>query len=322
MHPLLKAALFVAALFLLLLVGGVASIFARFPAVAPATAISVEGSPAQLERGRYLAAHVSLCLDCHSQRDFSLFAGPVVEGTFGMGGERFDRRMGLPGVLYASNITPAALSSWTDGEILRAFTAGVSRDGHALFPLMPYPEYAVMATTDAEAIIAYLRTLRPIVHEVPPTELDFPMNIIVRTIPQEARPQAMPDPGDALAYGRYMTTIAACAGCHTPLSGGQPDLERAFAGGHAYPVPGGVARAANITPHADTGIGGWTRSQFIERFKSMQGIRQSVEPGTFNSIMPWTQYAGMTQHDLGAIFDYLQTVAPVHNEVIRFVATD
>lgn len=318
MHPLLKAVLFVAALFLVLLIGGVVSIFARFPSVAPAADITVQGTPLQLERGRYLAAHVSLCLDCHSERDFSLFAGPIRAGTFGMGGERFDRSMGLPGVLFASNITPAALSSWKDGEILRAFTTGVSRDGRALFPLMPYPHYASMATADAQAIVAYLRTLSPIAHEVPPTELDFPMNIIVRTIPQDAHPQEVPDPDDRLAYGQYVTNIAACEACHTPLSGGQPDAARAFAGGHEYPIPGGTVRAANITPHADTGIGGWTREQFVERFKSMQNVRQPVAAGQFNTIMPWTQYAGMTRQDLGAIFDYLQTVPPVRNEVVRF----
>lgn len=94
----------------------------------------------------------------------------------------------------------------------------------------------------------------------------------------------------------------------------------AFAGGHEYPIPGGVVQAANITPHADTGIGGWTRAQFIARFQLMAGARTPVSPGTFNTIMPWTGYAGMTAQDLGAIFAYLQTVQPVRNEVVRFVA--
>ena len=72
-------------------------------------------------------------------------------GLMVVGGERWDQSMGLPGlpgVLYAGNITPAALGEWTDGEILRAFTSGVSRDGTALFPLMSYHAYRRMDAAD------------------------------------------------------------------------------------------------------------------------------------------------------------------------------
>ena len=82
-----------------------------------------------------------------------------------------------------------------------------------------------------------------------------------------------------------------------------------LAGGEAYPVSGGVVRAANITLDALTGVGGWSREQFIERFKAMEGARDRVMPGAFNTIMPWTQYAGMTRPDLGAIYEYLRTVS-------------
>ena len=37
-----------------------------------------------------------------------------------------------------------------------------------------------------------------------------------------------------------------------------------------------------------------------------------------NSVMPWTMYAGMTDEDLSAIYDYLSTVAPIRNAVERF----
>src|SRR5689334_2016097 len=59
-----------------------------------------------LERGEYLATSVSGCMDCHSKRDFTKFAGPVVPGTEGGGGFLFDEKIGLPGKIYAKNITP------------------------------------------------------------------------------------------------------------------------------------------------------------------------------------------------------------------------
>jgi len=44
----------------------------------------------------------------------------------------------------------------------------------------------------------------------------------------------------------------------------------------------------------------------------------TVQPGEFNTVMPWTMYAGMTEEDIGAIYDYLMTIKPVRNEVVRF----
>ena len=41
--------------------------------------------------------------------------------------------------------------------------------------------------------------------------------------------------------------------------------------------------------------------------------KPKVAPGKFNTVMPWTMYAGMTDEDLGAIYDYLQTAKPVSN---------
>jgi hypothetical protein len=94
-----------------------------------------------------------------------------------------------------------------------------------------------------------------------------------------------------------------------------------FAGGFEFPLPaGGVARSANITPDADTGIGTWSEQQFIDKFKAFQGAPvRSLTPAEQreNTVMPWLQYAGMTTEDLGAIYAYLRTLKPVINRVPR-----
>jgi hypothetical protein len=64
-----------------------------------------------VDRGSYLTHHVAVCMDCHSQRDFTKFSGPIIPGTEGIGGDKFDQGVGIPGVLTAPNITPAALSN-------------------------------------------------------------------------------------------------------------------------------------------------------------------------------------------------------------------
>ena len=88
-----------------------------------------------------------------------MYAGPIIEGTFGGGGEKFGKEAGFPGTLYSKNITPYALHNWTDGEIFRATTSGETKDGKALFPLMGYPAYGKMDREDVYSIIAYVRTL-------------------------------------------------------------------------------------------------------------------------------------------------------------------
>ena len=106
---------------------------------------------------------------------------PVKAGTEGQGGFPFDKKLGVPGLVQAQNITPdpeTGLGHWTDGEVLRAMREGVDRKGVALFPMMPYEDFREMSDEDARAIVAYLRTLKPIRHAVAPRRLDFPVNLL------------------------------------------------------------------------------------------------------------------------------------------------
>lgn len=300
--------------------GGVGYLYAAFPhATAPAST-KVVASAESIERGRYLAEHVAVCVDCHSERDWTRFAGPVVPGTEGRGGQRFGHEVGVPGNVYASNITPAAMGRHSDGELIRAMTDGVTKDGRPLFPLMPYQGLAQACERDREAIVTWVRGLRPIDHTVPKSELDFPVNLIVRTIPAHAQAPACPDRSDEVAYGKYLATLAACTDCHTPREKGAPVPGKGFAGGAEFGLPtGGTVRSANITPDATTGIGAWSKATFIARFKAFAGKKQhEVAPGDFQTVMPWTLFAGMSEADLGAMYAYLRTVPPVRNEVNRF----
>ncbi|HEY0262634.1 MAG TPA: cytochrome C, partial [Chitinophagales bacterium] len=111
------------------------------PNVGEVPNITVEKTSEQIARGKYLANYVMVCMDCHSARDYTLFSGPMVAGTNGKGGEVFDQKLSFPGKFVASNLTPFHLVDWTDGEIFRAITTGVSKDGSALFPTMPYHNY-------------------------------------------------------------------------------------------------------------------------------------------------------------------------------------
>ncbi len=304
---------------------GLAYFFSTYPAVAAAEHVQVASTPERVARGKYLFDHVAICVDCHSTRDFTKYAGPIIDGTHGKGGEAFTNEiMGTPGDFYARNITPAGISDWTDGEILRAITVGVNKRGDALFPLMPYPNYRQMDREDVEAMIAYLRTLQPITNHVPDRSLQFPMHLIIRTIPQSAAFVPRPSPSDRVAYGGYLARTASCAECHTLQDQGTPRPGMAFAGGMEFRWPwGGAVRSANVTPDADTGIGTWTEQQFVDKFKAWDNAPApalSDAEQKENTVMPWRQYAGMTRDDLGAIYAFLRSQAPVVHRVEKFSA--
>lgn len=292
------------------------------PNVGEPETLTIERTPARLERGTYLANHVCVCVVCHSKRDWTKFSGPLVEGTIGMGGETFDQRYGFPGKFYSRNISPAGIGAWTDGELLRAISTGVTKSGRALFPVMPHPAYGKMDREDLYSIIVYLRSLAPIENAVPDAVPDFPMNFIVNTIPKKATFSKIPDKKDVLAYGAYVFNAAACAECHTKQVKGEKVKGMELAGGFEFPLPsGGVARSSNITPDKETGIGKWTEEAFVKRFRSYADsayVSHDVTKGTFNTYMPWTMYGKMTEEDLKAIFAYLKTVKPVKHSVEKF----
>jgi hypothetical protein len=303
---------------------GLAYIKTALPDVGAAEEIKIDYTPERIERGAYLANHVTVCMDCHSTRDWSKFSGPLTEGTLGKGGERFDQKMQLPGVFYSKNITPEGIQRYSDGELVRLITTGVNKEGRAMFPLMPFRYYGQMDLEDLYSIIAYVRTLDPIKNDVPESISDFPMNIIINTLPQKAALRTRPEPSDVLAYGSYLTNATACAECHTQVDKGQIIPELVFGGGREFTFPNGsVVRTANITPDAETGIGTWTKEQFIARFKAYADGSYTPQPvgeGDYNTFMPWTMYAGMSEEDLGAIYTYLRTVKPIQNKVVKFTA--
>jgi len=320
MKTFVKVVLVIVAVMVLVAGAGVGYLFAKYPDVPPPEDLTVTATPEKIARGEYLAKSVSQCVDCHAVRDFTKYAGPVVEGTLGRGGENF----GIPGTsvraLYSKNITPAGIGHWTDGELIRAITAGVNKDGEPLFPIMPYPRYAKMSREDIEAIVAYVRTLAPLEYTAPPRDLAMPLPLVVRTLPRAPGFRPIPPKTDRVAYGEYMTNAASCAECHTPMDGqGTPLPGMDFAGGFEFPLAGGgVVRSANITPDADSGIGTWSEQQFIDKFKAFAGTPARVltpAEQRENTVMPWLTYADMTVEDLGAMYAYLRTLKPILNRV-------
>lgn len=310
-------------LVLFIMIGSLLS-YVKFalPNVGDAPDLKIDATAERIERGKYLANHVTLCIDCHSQRDWTVFSGPPVPNSLGKGGEKFDESIGFPGTVYSSNITPFNLKNWTDGELFRLITTGVTKNGHALINLMPYPSYGKMDKEDIYDIIAYIRTLPEQSSTIPERELNVPLNFIVNTIPTAANLQTRPLPSDTLKYGGYLVNAAACVDCHTKQDKGNNVKGMEFAGGRDFLMPSGTVYSLNITADKATGIGNWTAEQFINKFKSHASGVDTKNPEAetqFQTVMPWTMYAGLKETDLSAMFAYLKTIKPINHQVTRFV---
>lgn len=293
---------------------------------AEATPAKTDSLAQRIERGKYLAHHVSLCMDCHSQRDFNQFSGPPKEGTEGMGGDVFDQHVGIPGVLYSRNITPDTVNGvgkWTDEELARAITRGISKNGDTLFPLMPYPHYNTMSKEDIYSIIAYIRTLKPNSNKVPDRKLMMPVSMAYPPLRSPSLDSNhKPDVSDMVKYGAYMWNASACMDCHTPMDKGQFVMQKMMAGGRTFDLGSFVVTSANITMDTATGIGKWTEQMFLDKFKNYRdGAAYSSNPGKNNSIMPWSMYANMTDFDIKAIYRFLQTLPAVNNKIEKYPPT-
>ncbi len=262
-------------------------------------------------------------MHCHGQRDFTKFSGPVIPGTEGKGGEEIDNG------IYAKNITPTVLGSWTDDEIVRALTTGITKEGDTLFAAMPYRDYVRMPKEDVYSIVAYLRTLKPIPDSVPKRNMDaLPKGFTTALynnlyLKHASEKMPLPSPDDKVKMGAYLVNAAGCGGCHT-----QFDMKKIDFKADAYLSGGNLfddstinlkVNAANITPDTATGIGNWTEEMFLAKFKNYRDPKAyNYNPGKFNSMMPWTILCHMTDEDLKDIYAYLRTVKPVTNKVEKW----
>ena len=289
------------------------------PKTRPLTNRTFDASPARLERGKYIASHVSGCLYCHSDLDI----GPQGTGiTFKAGTEGAGRSLvaeGLP-FLATPNLTShptAGAARWSDDAFARAIREGIGHDGRTLFPMMPYENYRHMSDEDLASVIVYLRTLKPIDRPTPKPQIPFPLNRLINNMPRPIDgPVPQPDVSTPVKRGEYLVTIAGCGDCHTPMNDrGQYLTHLRLAGG--APVTGHdrpMAASRNITP-SDDGIPYYTEELFLEVIRTGR-----VRERQLSDLMPWKYYRGMTDEDLKAIFAYLKTVKPIDHFVDNAMA--
>jgi mono/diheme cytochrome c family protein len=124
------------------------------------------------------------------------------------------------------------------------------------------------------------------------------------TAPQSQAGLAPLSQADLIKRGEYLAHAGDCIACHM-VRGGKP-----YAGGYALPTPFGTLYSPNLTPDKETGIGSWTSDDFYRAMHTGH-----AKDGSFlYPAFPYTSYTKVTRSDTDAIYAYLQSIPPVHQE--------
>jgi len=275
-----------------------AAVLLQFTMVADASA----QNQSRLERGRYLMSSVAACGNCHTPRgpdgaplpDRELSGGPPVKD------QPFDA--------YPSNITPdkeTGIGKWTDAQLKKAIREGIRPNGTLIGPPMPFGFYRDMSDDDLNAIVAYLRQVKPVKNVVPKSEYRIPLPPAYG--PPIKQPVKAPSPKDQLAYGAYLAgPVAHCVECHTPMGPTGVDRSKMGAGGFSFNGPWGSSVARNLTPH-ETGLKDWSDAEVDKAVRT--GVSRDGSP--LKPPMGFGFYKTMSASDMQAIIAYLRSLKPL-----------
>ena len=272
--------------------------------VTAAMVVAASGSAfaqAPVERGKYLVNTIMTCQNCHTPKGER--GAPIFERDLGVGSIVWDEP---PFKVTASNITQdkdTGIGNWSNADIEKALRKGERPNGVRLAAIMPSDFYEIITPSDMSAIVAYLRTVKPVKTETPAPVYRI---ALPRHIPQGAeKPFTDADMADKVKKGFYLATIGHCFECHTPMGAKGRDFENSYGkGGFEFPGPWGKSVSRNITSHKEKGIGAWSDDE-IKRAIT-QGV--SRDGSRLKPPMGYEFYKNMTSDDLDAVVAYLRTV--------------
>jgi mono/diheme cytochrome c family protein len=266
------------------------------------TANAESASSDLIKRGDYLVNGILTCGNCHTPKGPQ---GDIMDKAFS-GGLSWDEP---PFKVTAPNITQdkeTGIGNYTDAELKQVLRKGIKKNGVPVAMVMPSGFYEIMTEPDLDAVIAYLRTFKPIKNTVPDPVYKIPQGHPIPPGGDKPFTEAMMS--DNLKKGFYLVTIAHCMECHTPMGPrGREFATKLGAGGFAFPGPWGVSVARNITSSKTKGIGGWTDEEIKRAITS----GMSKDGSRLKPPMGFHYYATVTSDDLNAIVAYLRTVPAI-----------
>jgi mono/diheme cytochrome c family protein len=262
----------------------------------PATPAAFDPTPAQVERGRYLAL-AGNCAGCHTARGGAPYAGGVgIETPFG--------------TVFAGNLTPhqeAGIGRWSAAHFWRALHNGRSMDGRLLYPAFPYPSFTRVTREDSDAIYAYLRTVPPAPTLNAAHKLRFPYDtqaaLAVWRALFFAPGSFVADPAKPAEWNRgaYLVEgLGHCIACHGTRNVLGATEEKLGLSGGLIPVENWYAPSLNSKREA--GVADWDTQHVVALLKNGTSPRGSVMGPMADVVYRSTQYLGEADLNAMAVF--------------------
>jgi mono/diheme cytochrome c family protein len=278
-----------------------------------------------IREGEYLARAAD-CIACHSAKDGKPYAG-------GLG-------IASPlGTIYSTNITPdkeTGIGNYSLEDFDRAVRQGISKEGHTLYPAMPYTAYAKVSPDDIKALYAYfMNDVQPVKQQnkdtdiVWPLSMRWPLNVwrwmFAPDVAQAASSAAPATAGDQAQQlrGKYLVEgLGHCSACHTPRGFALQEKALSDAGGTAFLSGGAVDGwlAKNLRGDVVDGLGTWSKEDIVAFLKTGRNAHSAAFGGMADVVSDSTQY--LSDADLQAIAAYLKTLAPVNKNATQPLAYD
>jgi mono/diheme cytochrome c family protein len=265
-------------------------------------------------KGEYLA-RAGDCVACHSAKGGRAFAGGL--------------RMGTPmGAIYSTNITPdpeTGIGSYSLTDFDRAVRSGVAKDGHRLYPAMPYPSYAKISDDDLKALYTFFMKSVPAVKQLnKPSEIPWylssrrPLAIWNAIFAPKIGFIPSQDHDAAWNRGAYLIEgLEHCGACHTPR--GFAIQEKALDASNPAYLQGAELdawSAPNLRGDQRTGLGTWSIDDLKVFFKTGHNERAVAFGSMLDVVNNSTPY--LSDDDVNAMAVFLKSL-PATTEQAAFV---
>ena len=275
-----------------------------------ATSTEVSASPDLIRRGEYVA-RLGDCVACHSTPGNAPFSGGLPMAT-------------PAGKIYTTNITPdkeTGIGRYSLADFDRAVRQGVARDGHRLYPAMPFPSYQKLNDEDIRALYAFMmHGVQPAARQNQPTEIPWPLNMrwplaLWRAAFAAGAPyQTVENRDERWNRGAYLVEGPGhCGSCHTPR--GLAFNEKALDATSPDYLAGALLDgwyAPSLRGDASSGISRWSEDDvvaFLQKGRNQHAVVFGSMADAFNNS---TQF--MRDDDLRAIAHYLKSLPPGSND--------
>lgn len=273
----------------------------------------VKSTPESIERGKKLT--MMLCAMCHMNNETRKLTGKKMLDAPPEFGE-----------IYSQNITQDkeyGIGNWTDGELLYLFRTGIKKNGQYSPPYMA--KMPNMADQDINAIISFLKSNDPMVTpddtpDIPPKP-SFLTKLLCRVafkpFPLPTEKIELPDTHDKVKFGKYLAHNLDCFSCHSAdfktNNYLEPTLSEGYFAGGNKPLDeeGRIMLTPNLTPDIETGIGNWTKEDFLN------ALKYGLVKGDRALRYPMNPYTQLSDNEAEAIFEYLKTIPAIKNKVER-----